>query len=90
MNKYYEEWDGKKFPVREVMFEVCDGMETIVKVADVDLLDAIEYAYVSKEHPLHAEAVDLGNVIYFYCDYGFIASDPTDEEIVDYLIYNGC
>ena len=90
MGKYFEEWDGKQFTVREVMFEVCDGMETTAKVADVDLWDAIEDACLSKEHPLHAEAVDLDNDIYFYCDYGFIASDPTDEEIVEYLTKHGC
>ncbi len=85
MEKYFEEWDGKQFPVREVMFEGCDGMETTVKVADFDLWDVIEDACRSKEHPRHAEAVDLDNDIYFYCEEGFIASDPTDEEIVDYL-----
>ena len=86
MNKYFEEWDGKKFPVREVMFEVCDGMETVVKVADVDLWDAIEEDYNNGNSDAHA----LDDDIYFYCDYGFIASDPTDEDIVEYLIKNGC
>ena len=86
MNEYFEEWDGKKFPVREVMFEVCDGMETVVKVADVDLWDAIEEDYNNGNSDAHA----LDDDIYFYCDYGFIASNPTDEDIVEYLIYNGC
>ena len=86
MEKYYEEWDGKKFPVVEVMFEVCDGMETMVKVADVDLWDAIEEDYNNGNSDAHA----LDDDIYFYCDYGFIASNPTDEDIVEYLIYNGC
>ena len=90
MNKYYEEWDGKKFPVREVMFNVCDDMETIVKVAGIELWDAIEYAYEHEGHPKQKEAISLDNDIYYYCDYGFIASDPTDEEIVDYLIKHGC
>ena len=86
MKKYFEEWNGDKFPVREVMFEVCDGMETVVKVADVDLLDAIEEDHNNGNSEAHA----LDNDIYFYCDYGFIASDPTDEEIIEYLIKNGC
>lgn len=91
MEKYFEEWDGKQFPVREVMFDVCHCMvEEIINVADVELWDAIEDAYVNREHPLHAEAVDLDNDIYFYCDYGFIESDPTDEEIVEYLTKHGC
>lgn len=90
MEKYFEEWDGKKFPVREVMFEVCYGMETVVKVADLSLRNAIVYAYDHESHVRHSEAVDLDRQIYYYCDYGFIESDPTDEEIVDYLIKNGC
>lgn len=90
MEKYYEEWNGKKFPVREVMFNVCDGMETIVKVADLSLWDAIEYAYEHEGNPMRKEAIEIDNDIYYYCDYGFIYSDPTDEEIVEYLIKNGC
>ena len=90
MEKYYEEWDGKKFPVVEVMFEVCDGMETMVKVAGIELWDAIEDACDHENHIQHSEAVDLDREIYYYCDYGFIESDPTDEEIVEYLIKNGC
>ena len=90
MEKYFEEWDGKKFPVREVMFNVCDDMETIVKVADIELWNAIEYACDHENHIRHSEAVDLDREIYYYCDYGFIASDPTDKEIVDYLIKHGC
>jgi len=86
MNKYFEEWDGKKFPVREVMFKVCDDTETVVKVADIDLWDAIEEDYNNGNSEAHA----LDNDIYFYCDYGFIANDPTDEKIVEYLIKNGC
>lgn len=85
MEKYYEEWDGKKFPVREVMFNVCDDMETIVKLADVELWRAIEAYYL-----LDDDARSIDNSIYYYCDSGFIASDPTDEEIVEYLIKNGC
>ena len=90
MEKYFEEWDGKKFPVREVIFEVCDGMETVVKVAGIELWDAIENACDVWFHPNHKDAVELDSEIYYYCDYGFIESDPTDEKIVEYLIQHGC
>lgn len=90
MEKYFEEWDGKKFPVREVMFEVCYGFKAVVKVASIRLLDAIVYDCEHEECDLHLDAIALNNEIYFYCDYGFIESDPTDEEIVEYLIKNGC
>lgn len=86
MNKYFEEWNGKKFPVREVMFNVCDDTKTSVNVADIDLWDAIEEDYNNGNSEAHA----LDNDIYFYCEYGFIASDPTDEEIVNYLTEHGC
>ena len=90
MEKYYEEWDGKKFPVRTIVFPIQEGFDTPINVADVDLWDAIEYACDHENHIRHSEAVDLDREIYYYCDYGFIASDPTDKEIVDYLIKNGC
>ena len=86
MEKYYEEWNGKKFPVREVMFEVSDGMETMVKVADIELWDAIENAYNAGDKT----ANNIDSSIYFYCEYGFIESNPTDEEIVEYLIKYVC
>lgn len=86
MKKYFEEWDGKKFPVRTVVFPIQEGFDTPINVADIDLWDAIEEDYNNGNSEAHA----LDNDIYFYCDYGFIASDPTDEEIVDYLIKNGC
>ena len=89
MEKYYEEWDGKKFPVREIQLpEELGGYNA--NVADIDLWDAIENAYNIMFHPDHNEAAGIDNDIYFYCDYGFIASDPTGKEIVDYLIKHGC
>lgn len=85
MKKYFIEWDGKKFPVREVMFNIWDDKETIVKVADYDLWYAIEPYFM-----LNDDARAIDNSIYFYCVNGFIASDPTDEEIIDHLIKNLC
>ena len=35
------------------------------------------------------EAVAIDNSIFFFCDSGFIESDPTDEEIIEYLIKAG-
>lgn len=86
MKKYFEEWDGKKFPVRTVVFPIQEGFDTPINVADIDLWDAIEEDYDNGNSEAHA----LDNDIYYYCDYGFIESDPTDEEIVEYLIKNGC
>lgn len=85
MNKYYEEWNGKKFPVREVMLpEELGGFVT--NVATGELWNAIECAYDANDK----KAINIDDSIYFYCEYGFIESDPTDEEIIEYLIKEVC
>ena len=85
MEKYYEEWDGKKFPVREVELpEELGGF--VANVATGELWDAIEDAYDADDKT----ANNIDDSIYFYCEHGFIESDPTDEEIVEYLIKNVC
>lgn len=85
INKYFEEWNGKKFPVRDVMLsEELGGF--VASVATVELWDAIEYAYYAG----NKTANNIDDSIYFYCEYGFIENDPTDKEIVDYLIKHGC
>lgn len=84
MEKYYEEWGGKKFPVRTVMLpQELGGF--VAKIADYELWRAIEAYYL-----LDDDARSIDSSIYYYCDSGFIESDPTDEEIVEYLIKNGC
>ena len=89
MEKYFEEWNGKKFPVRvirlpeELLPEELVGYDAYF--ADIDLWDAIEEDYNNG----NKEAIEIDNDIYFYLDSGFIASDPTDEEIVEYLIEHG-
>ena len=81
MEKYYEEWNGDKFPVRVIQLpEEFGGFEA--NVADYDLWDAIEEDYNNN----NKEAIEIDNSTFYYLDSGFIASDPTDEEIVKYLI----
>lgn len=84
MEKYFEEWNGKKFPVRKVQLseELGDRKEN---VADIELWFAIEEAYEKGDSKAHI----IDSDIHVYCDSGFIASDPTDEEIVEYLIKHG-
>lgn len=89
MEKYFEEWNRRKFPVRVIQLpKELGGFET--KIADVELWLAIEYACDHESHVRHSEAVDLDREIYYYCDSRFIASDPTDKEIFEYLIKHGC
>lgn len=81
MEKYYEEWNGEKFPVRYVWLpEELGGNKA--KIADYELWDAI-CDFCERGD---SDAVDIDNTVYFYCDSGFIASDPTDEDILDYLV----
>lgn len=85
MKKYFEEWNGKKFPVREVMLpEELGGYNA--NVADIDLWFAIEEDYNNG----NADANAIDNSIYYYFNIGIIASDPTDEKIIEYLIQHGC
>ena len=83
MEKYYEEWKGEIFPTRYVWLpENMGGYK--VKVADYELWVAVAEYYERGDR----DAIDLDNTIYFYCDSGFIANDPTDEEIIEYLVTN--
>lgn len=80
MKKDFIEWKGEKFPVRTITLpEKSGGYETTV--ADIELWAAIEDAYNRND----AVANEIDNEIYYYCDSGFIASDPTDEEILEAL-----
>ena len=84
MEKYFEEWNGKKFPVRKIQLpEELGGF--VANVADFELWNEIKY-HVEQLRDLEASRID--NDIYYYCESGFIASDPTDEDIVEYLLYD--
>lgn len=89
MEMYFEEWYGYKYPVRIVPVDENVVGFSPIKVADFKLWNAIEYAYDHEDSERHSEAVDLDNEIFYYCDYGFIASNPSDEEIREYLKNNG-
>lgn len=86
MEKYFEEVNGKKFPVRVVPVPEEWGCGSPLHIADYELWCAIEWAlkYNSDEEKKN-ELNALDNEIYYYCDSMFIASDPTDEQIVKYL-----
>ena len=87
--KYYEEWYGVKFPVRVLPVDEVEVGFSPIKVADTALWAAIECDYNHEDAENHSEAVDLDNEIYYYCDSCFIASDPSDEEIREYLKEQG-
>lgn len=86
MDKHFITYNGIEYPVRTVtlpedFFEMA-GQK--VDVADVELYHAYEVEYEKGDK--HANAIDES--IYYFCDSGFVASDPSDEEIVNYLVKN--
>lgn len=80
MKKYFLKWKDKTFPVRTITHpEDVDYRTPIeVNVADIELWWAIEEDCEKG----NKEAKEIDNSIFYYCDSGFIASDPTDEEII--------
>ena len=80
MNKYSVKYGGVEYPTREIEFEQYINGCGVICVADVELSNAIESKGFDKE------GTQIDNGIYFYCDSGFIASDPTDAEIAYHVL----
>lgn len=57
----------------------CSNIE--VTIADNDLLEAIE----EKMYEGGSEEMSIDELIYYYCDNGFVASKPGREEIIEYF-----
>ena len=76
-------YNGKEYVTRWVhlMNVEYHGQAENVRVADYELWVAIEDDYNDNV----PEAVEIDNGIYYYCDSGFLAGEPTDDEIREYL-----
>lgn len=81
MQKSYVEWKGRKYPVRTLDLPEEWDYYNPVSVADVELWCSIE----EECNNGNKEAEEIDNSIFYYCDSGFVDSDPTDEEIIKYL-----
>lgn len=81
MKKSKIEWKGKDYIVREVNLPEKWGYNNPVDVAEEDLWKEIEDSYNNGDKK--AESID--NSIFFYCETDFIKSDPTDEELINYI-----
>ena len=83
------EYNGKEFPVRSVylMSVLRKEQAEWAKFADYELSEAIRKDLDDDVR----EAIDIDNEIYHYFDSGFIASNPTDDEIIKRLkqVYYG-
>lgn len=76
-------YKGIDYPTIEIPLSKVSDIESdeIVTIADCELWLAIEDDYYNGDK----EAVWLDDKIYFYCDSGFIASNPTESEVIEYI-----
>lgn len=76
-------YKGIDYPVIEISLSKVSDIESdeLVIIADYELWAAIEDDYVDGDK----EAAWIDNNVYFYCDSGFIASNPTESEVIEYM-----
>lgn len=84
MEKSYINYKGTDYPVIEIELSKISDIDSneVVIIADYELFSDIEEDYEKGVR----DAIDVDNMIYFYCDSGFIASNPTEKEIIDYML----
>ena len=83
MEKFFKEWKGGKYVMRKLSLNQPWGVSVEILVADEKLWDAIKDDYYYSN--LRNDAVSLDDSITYYLESYFINSDPTDEEIIEYL-----
>lgn len=76
-------YKGINYHTIEIALSKVSDIESneVVTIADYELWAAIEGDCEFGNQ----EAVCIDNEIYFYCDSGFIASNPTENEVIDYM-----
>ena len=76
-------YKGIDYPTIEIALSKVSNIESneLVTIADYELWAVIEDDYEDGDK----EAVWIDNNVYFYCDSGFIASNPTESEVIEYM-----
>ena len=80
-------YKGVKYPVIEIARNLIDSewentdSSLSYTIADNELWSAIEKDY--EDH--NSMAIEIDNLIFYYCDNGFVASEPTEEEVIKYF-----
>ena len=76
-------YKGIDYPTIEIALSKVSNIESneLVTIADYELWAAIEDDYEDGDK----EAVWIDNNVYFYCDSCFIASNPTESEVIEYM-----
>lgn len=81
------EYKGKIYPTIVTNVDKIDenardqNMDYLVTLADWDLWRDIKEDYYKDV----IDAIDIDNDIYYYCQSGFIASKPTEEQVIEYM-----
>lgn len=80
-------YKGVDYPVIEIArnlidreWENADSSCTYL-IADIELWFALEEDYENGD----TMAIGIDNSIFYYCDSGFVASEPTEEEVIKYF-----
>lgn len=80
-------YKGVDYPVIEIArhlidkeWENADSTFTYL-IADIELWFALEEDYENGD----SLAIGIDNSIFYYCDSGFVASEPTEEEVIKYF-----
>ena len=80
-------YKGVDYPVIEIgrhlidrEWENADSSFTYL-IADIELWFALEEDYENAD----TIAIGIDNLIFYYCDSGFVASEPTEEEVIKYF-----
>ena len=85
MRRYYIEFDGYEYPAIEREGSKIDkecNTDALYTICDIDFWwDALERPCMEGD----AEANEMDAQIYYYCDSGFVASNPTEEEVIEYF-----
>ena len=82
-------YKGIEYPVIEIARNLVDSewrytcSSFTYIIADIELWFAIKKDYEND----NSTAVEIDNSIFYYCDSGFVASKPTEEEVIKYF-YN--
>ena len=80
-------YKGIEYPIIEIARNLVDSewkdsdSSVTYIIADIELWLAIEKDYENN----NSAAIEIDNSIFYYCDSGFVASKPTEEEVIEYF-----
>ena len=76
-------YNGVEYPTIDIEWSKVSDVHSdeMVTIADIELWYAMKDDYDNDVK----KAVAIDNRIYYYCDSGFVASNPTEEEIIEEL-----